>query len=233
MAGFVRYGLAGVPDAARSGKPRYYGGQDEPRVLTALGARPPEGYAGWNGSLLAKHLGDISKHQIWPVLRQHEISLQRAAAPVHQHRSGVRTKSRRHRWALPVTVGERVRLSMTRLTSRFSNAPKAGSSCPMATTTLFAAPELATGRVKAGHYQRCERVEFLDFITASSPTTRDAKFTLFCTISIPTSRKIVGRRTTKTSISISPQPTPRGSTRSRSDEVWPAPASTSQQQARD
>jgi hypothetical protein len=27
--------------------------------------------------LLAKHLGDISKHQIWRVLREHEISLER------------------------------------------------------------------------------------------------------------------------------------------------------------
>ena len=74
---FVRHGLAGVADAARSGKPRRYGGNDERRVLTALDAAPPEGSAGWNGALLAKHLGDISKHQIWRVLRQHEISLQR------------------------------------------------------------------------------------------------------------------------------------------------------------
>jgi hypothetical protein len=33
--------------------------------------------ARWNGTLLTKHLGDISKHQIWRVLREHEISLQR------------------------------------------------------------------------------------------------------------------------------------------------------------
>jgi hypothetical protein len=30
----------------------------------------------WNGPLLAKHLSDISKHQIWRVLWQHGISLQ-------------------------------------------------------------------------------------------------------------------------------------------------------------
>ena len=42
-----------------------------------MDAAPPAGYARWNGPLLAKHLGDISKHQIWRVLRQHEISLQR------------------------------------------------------------------------------------------------------------------------------------------------------------
>ena len=32
------------------------------------------------------------------------------------------------------------------------------------TTTLFAALEVATGLVKAGHYQRRRRVEFLDFM---------------------------------------------------------------------
>src|SRR5437899_12925818 len=69
--------LAGVADAPRSGKPRHYDAQDERRILGALDAPPPAGYARWNGPLLGKHLGDISKHQIWRVLREHEISLER------------------------------------------------------------------------------------------------------------------------------------------------------------
>ena len=74
---FARDGLAGVADAPRSGKPRHYDGEDERRILGALDAPPPAGYARWNGTLLGKHLGDISKHQIWRVLRAHEISLER------------------------------------------------------------------------------------------------------------------------------------------------------------
>src|SRR6266446_2328562 len=74
---FARHGLAGVADAPRSGKPRHYDAQDERRILGALDAPPPAGYARWNGPLLGKHLGDISKHQIWRVLREHEISLER------------------------------------------------------------------------------------------------------------------------------------------------------------
>src|SRR6266436_4197134 len=74
---FARHGLAGVADAPRSGKPRHYDAQDERRVLAALDAPPPAGYARWNGTLLGKHLGDISKHQVWRVLREHEISLER------------------------------------------------------------------------------------------------------------------------------------------------------------
>src|SRR6516165_12808613 len=54
-----------------------YDARDERRILVALDGRPPDGYARWNGTLLAKHLGDISKHQIWRVLREHEISLAR------------------------------------------------------------------------------------------------------------------------------------------------------------
>ncbi len=74
---FARHGLAGVADAPRSGKPRHYETKDEQRVLAALDTPPPAGYARWNGALLARHLGDISKHQIWRVLREHEISLER------------------------------------------------------------------------------------------------------------------------------------------------------------
>src|SRR5438876_1776003 len=74
---FARHGLAGVADAPRSGKPRHYETKDERRILAALDTPPPVGYARWNGRLLARHLGDISKHQIWRVLREHEISLER------------------------------------------------------------------------------------------------------------------------------------------------------------
>src|SRR5271166_2081663 len=74
---FAQHGLAGVADAPRSGKPRHYDSADKRRILAALDAPPPAGYARWNGTLLAKHLGDISKHQIWRVLREQEISLER------------------------------------------------------------------------------------------------------------------------------------------------------------
>ena len=95
---FARHGLAGVADAPRSGKPRHYDAQDERRILGALDAPPPAGYARWNGTLLGKHLGDISKHQIWRVLREHEISLERrgagASAPIRRSPKRPRTLSR-------------------------------------------------------------------------------------------------------------------------------------------
>ena len=72
---FARDGLSGLADAPRSGKPTHYEAEHERRILAALDEPPPAGYGRWDGALLARHLGDISKHQIWRVLRRHEISL--------------------------------------------------------------------------------------------------------------------------------------------------------------
>jgi transposase len=77
---FAHSGVAGLIDAPRSGKPAHYPPADEQRILAALDAPPPVGYRRWDGALLARHLGDISKHQIWRVLRAHEISLARDGA---------------------------------------------------------------------------------------------------------------------------------------------------------
>ena len=74
---FARAGVSGLTDAPRSGKPRHYESSHERRILAALDRPPPPGYGRWDGSLLARHLGDISKHQIWRVLRRHQIALAR------------------------------------------------------------------------------------------------------------------------------------------------------------
>ena len=74
---FACSGLAGLADAPRSGKPAHYDAGHERRILAALDEPPPAGYRRWDGALLAGHLADISKHQIWRVLRQHHISLAR------------------------------------------------------------------------------------------------------------------------------------------------------------
>src|SRR5262245_66455702 len=48
---FVRQGLAGLQDGARTGAPRYYDAEVERRILKQLDQPPPSGYAVWNGSL--------------------------------------------------------------------------------------------------------------------------------------------------------------------------------------
>jgi transposase len=74
---FVAERLRGLEDAPRPGKPKSYDEQVEVRILGMLERAPPRGYAKWNGVLLAKALGDVSKHQVWRVLKAHDISLER------------------------------------------------------------------------------------------------------------------------------------------------------------
>jgi len=74
---FARQGIKGLKDAPRTGAPRRYDRQTELRILAVLDDPPPDGQATWTGSLVAKRLGDVSRHQVWRVLRRHGICLQR------------------------------------------------------------------------------------------------------------------------------------------------------------
>ena len=176
---FARQGLAGLTDAPRSGKPRHYTADAEQRLLAALDLPPPAGYARWNGTLLARYLGDISKHQIWRVLRAHGISLERrrrwciSTDPAFAQKAAeivalylqppqnavvLAVDEKPHIQALERAQGW-LRLPNGKALTGFSHAYKRHG-----TTTLFAALDVATGLVKAGHYRRRRRVEFLDFM---------------------------------------------------------------------
>jgi hypothetical protein len=49
--------LVGLSGAPRPGKPGKYSDEIERRVLETLDQKPPNGFAQWNGALLAKALG--------------------------------------------------------------------------------------------------------------------------------------------------------------------------------
>src|SRR5215470_14165092 len=104
---FAQEGLSGLRDAARSGKPRQYPDDHERRILAALDEPPPAGYGRWDGSLLARHLGDISKHQIWRVLRRHEIALARRRSWCISTDPGVCAEGGRHCRALLAAARQR------------------------------------------------------------------------------------------------------------------------------
>jgi len=173
--------LAGLADAPRSGKPRHYGGEHERRILTALDEPPPAGYSRWDGTLLAKHLPDVSRAQIWRVLRRHKISLARRRSwclstdPAFAQKAAdvvglylqppenavvLSVDEKPHIQALERAQGW-LKLPNGRALTGFSHDYKRHG-----TTTLFAALEVATGLIKAGHYRRRRRVEFLDFMNS-------------------------------------------------------------------
>ena len=176
---FSKAGLQGLADAPRSGKPASYDESTQRRILAALDEPPPEGYARWNGALLAKRLQDISKHHIWRVLRGHDISLERRRSwcistdPQFAQKAAdiVALYLNPPDNAVVLSVDEKPHIQALERAQGWLKLPNGKALTGFnheyarhGTTTLFAALEVATGLVKAGHYQRRRRVEFLDFM---------------------------------------------------------------------
>ena len=176
---FLRRRAEGLGDAPRSGKPARYDQRTERRILQQLDRPAPPGYARWNGALLAAALQDISADQIWRVLRKHGISLQRRRswcvstdpcfAPKAADVVGLYLNPPEN--AIVLSVDEKPHIQALERAQGWLRLPNGKALTGFAhdyerhgTTTLFAALEVATGLVKAGHYQRRRRVEFLDFM---------------------------------------------------------------------
>jgi transposase len=176
---FAKDRLNALSDAPRAGKPHKYSEHTEKRVLSLLDKEPPEGFAQWNGSLLAQALGDVSSDHVWRILRKHGIQLQRRrswcittdpefgpkAADIvglylnpPENAVILCVDEKPHIQALQRAQGY-LRLPDGKALNGFSHCYKRHG-----TTTLFAALDIATGEVKTGHYARRRRREFLDFM---------------------------------------------------------------------
>ena len=73
---FALWGLKGLLDRLRSGKPVIYGNDFRNRVLALLEQPPPAGMSHWDGPAVAETLG-ASVHAVWRILRREGIYLQR------------------------------------------------------------------------------------------------------------------------------------------------------------
>ena len=73
---FSLWGVRGLFDALRSGKPVKYDAAFRNRVLALLEQPPPEGQSRWDGPAVAERLGS-SVHAVWRILRREGIHLQR------------------------------------------------------------------------------------------------------------------------------------------------------------
>ena len=176
---FAEGGLAALPDEPRPGRPPERDEHDELRILRKLDEDPPPGYGNWNGRLVAEALGDVSADYVWQVLRKYGIALQRKHSwcsstdpeftPKAADITGlyldppenaviICVDEKPHIQALERAQGY-LKLPSGRAITGFSHEYKRNG-----TTTLFAALEVATGLVKAGHYKRRRRREFLDFM---------------------------------------------------------------------
>ncbi len=176
---FAKQRLDGLVDASRRGRPAHYDQGTERRVLTLLDESPPEGYGKWSGSLVAQELGDVSDDQVWRILRKHDICLERRRSwcistdPEFGRKAAdiVGLYLNPPENALVLCIDEKpsiqaleraqgwIRLPNGKALNGFSHGYKRRG-----TTTLFAAFDIATGQVIAGHYTRRRRREFLDFM---------------------------------------------------------------------
>jgi transposase len=73
---FSLWGLRGLRDDPRSGKPAIYDAAFRNRVLALLEQPPPSGMSHWDGPAVAARLG-ASVYAVWRVLRREGIYLQR------------------------------------------------------------------------------------------------------------------------------------------------------------
>jgi transposase len=176
---FAREGLAGLQDAPRPGAQRVYDATTQQRILARLDEPPPSGHATWTGAWLARSLGDVSKHQVWRVLRTQGIHLQRRrswcistdpqfaakAADVvglylnpPENAVVLSADEKPHIQALERAQGY-LKLPNGRAVTGFSHEDERHG-----TTTLFAALDVLTGKVFAGHAKRRRRRDFLAFL---------------------------------------------------------------------
>jgi transposase len=176
---FARDRVAGLLDEPRAGRPQRYGREAEERVLAQLDEDPPSGYQTWNGPLLAEALGDVSEHQVWRILRRYGIQLERRRSWCVSTDPEFATKAadivglylNPPENAMVLCVDEKPHIQALERAQGYLRLPNGKAITGYAheykrhgTTTLFAALNVATGQVKAGHYQRRRRREFLDFM---------------------------------------------------------------------
>jgi transposase len=148
-------------------------------VLELLDGNPPAGYGRWNGRLIAQSLVDVSPDQVWRILRQQGIELERrhswciSTDPEFARKAAdiVGLYLNPPQNALIFAIDEKpaiqaleraqgwIRLPNGKALTGFSHEYKRHG-----TSTLFAALNIASGQIQAGHYRRRRRREFLEFM---------------------------------------------------------------------
>lgn len=176
---FVKDGIVGLRDGGRTGRPVVYGVDVERRILAALDKDPPAGYAQWSAKLLARDVGDVGVDFVWRVLRKHKIVLQRRRSwcvstdPEFAAKAAdiVGLYLNPPENAVVLCVDEKPHIQALERAQGWLRLPDGRAMRGHGheykrhgTTTLFAALDVATGQVRAGHYQRRRRREFLDFM---------------------------------------------------------------------
>lgn len=183
---FVTAGVAGLQDRPRTGAPRKHGPELRERILAQLELAPPQGFGHWDGPLLASTL-EVAAWRVWEILRAEGICLARrrswcvsrdpdfaakAADVVALYLSPPEN-------AIVLSVDEKPSIQAITRPAGFVPAGKKvvqGDKSTYkrnGTTTLFAALEVATGKVIGRANKTKTRKDFLAFmdeVVASAAT---------------------------------------------------------------
>ena len=176
---FAEQGVAGLSDKPRPGPSPKYDARTGRRILALLDQPPPKGYGRWTGGLLARALGDVHEQQVWRFLRSQKIDLAgrkswcesndpefvaKAADVVGLYMAPPDN-------AIVICVDEKPSIQALERAQGYLKLPNGRALTGHShdykrngTSTLFAAFEVATGKVTVAHKKRRRRVEFLDFM---------------------------------------------------------------------
>jgi transposase len=176
---YARDRFAGLDETGNRGAAPKYGPADGKRILAMLDQPPPIGYSNWTAPLLARALKDIHEQYIWRFLRAQKIDLSgrkswcestdpdfvaKAAEIVGLYMAPPEN-------AVVLSVDENPSIQALERAQGYLKLPTGRAMTGQShdykrhgTTTLFAALNVATGKVTGRHYQRRRRVEFLDFM---------------------------------------------------------------------
>jgi len=187
---FAREGFDGLTDLPRSGTPPTYGPATGKRIRKVLDQPPPKGFARWSGPLIAKALGDVDVQYVWRSLREQKIDLSGRKSWCESNDPDFSKKAAEvvglymapPENAIVLCVDEKPSIQALERAQGYLKLPSGRALTGRShdykrhgTTTLFAAFEVATGKVTAAHKKRRRRKEFLTFmdeIVAAYPKKR-------------------------------------------------------------
>jgi transposase len=186
---FAREGLAGLDDKPRPGPAPKYTAETSRRILAVLERPPPAGFARWTGPLIASELGDVHEQHVWRFLRVQQIDLDgrkswcESADPEFTAKAAdvVGLYIAPPENAIVICVDEKPSIQALERAQGYLKLPNGRTLTGHShdykrngTSTLFAAFEVATGKVTVAHKNRRRRVEFLAFmnnVVADYPDT--------------------------------------------------------------
>lgn len=176
---YAQDGLAGLADRPRPGKEPLYTEATDKRILVLLGKPVPKGLARWTGPLLAKELGDVGVQYVWRFLRNHKIDVSARKSWCESDDTEFAKKAADvvglyvdpPAKAIVLCVDEKPSIQALERAQGYLKLPNGRALTGQShdykrhgTTTLFAALEVATGKIITTHSKRRRRVEFLAFM---------------------------------------------------------------------